>query len=281
MFWTRLISGIVLVVIALVTILSGGTVLSLTLLAVSLIGVSELYRVLHVRDKKMSPLALCGYLGVILYYAYDLAMIFFADQEILFLQRDAYTMMVMTGMLVLMMAIYVFTYPRYRSEQVMGAFFSVIYVAVMLSCIYRVRIMEHGIYLVWLVFFGSWGCDTCAYCVGKLIGRHKMTPKLSPKKSVEGAVGGVAGAALLGAVYAAVISDKITTEGNHILVFALICAVAGLISMVGDLAASAIKRNFDIKDYGKLIPGHGGIMDRFDSVIFIAPVIYYLALFLM
>ena len=72
MFWTRLISGIVLVVIALVTILSGGTVLSLTLLAVSLIGVSELYRVLHVRDEKMSPLALCGYLGVILYYAYDL-----------------------------------------------------------------------------------------------------------------------------------------------------------------------------------------------------------------
>lgn len=102
-----------------------------------------------------------------------------------------------------------------------------------------------------------------------------MTPKLSPKKSVEGAVGGVAGAALLGAVYGAAISGKMGGSA-HILSFALICAVGGLISMVGDLAASAIKRNHGIKDYGKLIPGHGGILDRFDSVIFIAPVIYYL-----
>ena len=108
-----------------------------------------------------------------------------------------------------------------------------------------------------------------------LIGKHKMSPKLSPKKSVEGAVGGVAGAALLGAIYGAAISGKMGGSG-HILSFALICAVGGLISMVGDLAASAIKRNHGIKDYGKLIPGHGGILDRFDSVIFIAPVIYYL-----
>ena len=97
-----------------------------------------------------------------------------------------------------------------------------------------------------------------------------MAPVLSPKKSVEGAVGGVVGAALLGAVYAVIVK-------TGILEYALICAAGALISMVGDLAASAIKRNQEIKDYGTLIPGHGGIMDRFDSVIFTAPVIYYLA----
>ena len=107
-----------------------------------------------------------------------------------------------------------------------------------------------------------------------------MTPKLSPKKSVEGGIGGVAGAAILGAVYGLAIAGKMG-DGSHIAAFAVICAAGGLISMVGDLAASAIKRNHDIKDYGHLIPGHGGILDRFDSVILIAPVIYYLALALV
>ena len=113
-----------------------------------------------------------------------------------------------------------------------------------------------------------------------LIGKHKMSPVLSPKKSVEGAVGGVVGAALLGAIYAAVVGSHLEAE-NPVITYAIICAVGALISMVGDLAASAIKRNHNIKDYGTLIPGHGGIMDRFDSVIFTAPVIYYLSMFMM
>ena len=90
----------------------------------------------------------------------------------------------------------------------------------------------------------------------------------------------MAGAAILGAVYAAAMGGHLEGSGNKVLIYALICAVGALISMVGDLAASAIKRNHDIKDYGKLIPGHGGVLDRFDSVIFTAPVIYFLALLL-
>ena len=104
-----------------------------------------------------------------------------------------------------------------------------------------------------------------------------MAPVLSPKKSVEGGVGGVLGAALLGALYALLISGFNQADGHTPLMYAIICAVGALISMVGDLAASAIKRNKEIKDYGKLIPGHGGILDRFDSVIFTAPFIYFLA----
>ena len=92
--------------------------------------------------------------------------------------------------------------------------------------------------------------------------------------------GGVVGAALLGAIYAAVVGSHLEAE-NPVITYAIICAVGALISMVGDLAASAIKRNQGIKDYGKLIPGHGGILDRFDSVIFTAPVIYYLSMFMM
>lgn len=264
-FVTRLISGIVLVAVALITIIAGGPVLFATLLAVSLIGMHELYRVMKVEEEKFSPLALVGYAGAVIYYI------------LLYFQASAYTMIELIGVLIALMFVYVFAYPRYRSEQVMAAFFGVAYVAVMLSYIFQTRNLKDGAFIVWLIFLCSWGCDTCAYCVGMLIGKHKMSPKLSPKKSVEGAVGGVAGAALLGGIYAAVVGSHLEAAGNQVLVYALICAVGALISMVGDLAASAIKRNHDIKDYGKLIPGHGGILDRFDSVIFTAPVIYFLA----
>ncbi len=269
MFWTRLISGIVLVAISLVVIIAGGPVLDAALLAVSILGMGELYRALGIEDKKFSPLALAGYLGCFVYYI------------IVFFSFTAYTMTVLIALLIVLMAVYVFTYPRYETSQVTGAFFGFVYVAVLLSCIYGLREMKDGVYLVWLVFLGSWGCDTCAYCVGMLIGKHKMSPKLSPKKSVEGAVGGVAGAALLGVIYAAAVGARMSTQGRHMLYFPVICAVSALISMVGDLAASAIKRNHGIKDYGKLIPGHGGILDRFDSVIFIAPVVYYFAQYFM
>ena len=104
-----------------------------------------------------------------------------------------------------------------------------------------------------------------------------MSPKLSPKKSIEGAVGGVVGTAILTAIYSTVFQEAMGITSSQIVILAVISAVGALISMVGDLAASAIKRNYEIKDYGKLIPGHGGILDRFDSVIFTAPIIYYLA----
>ena len=258
MFKTRLISGIVLVIIALATIISGSWILFFTLLAVSLIGMRELYKVMKVSDEHVTVLELVGYLGAVLYYIAMKA------------DFGNYGTMAIIISMILILFVYVFGYPKYHAEQVMAAFFGVVYVAVMLSFIYLTRSLPDGKFLVWLIFLCSWGCDTCAYCVGMLIGKHKMAPVLSPKKSIEGAVGGVVGAALLGVIYAAATQGKMAE-------YALICAVGALISMVGDLAASAIKRNQNIKDYGKLIPGHGGILDRFDSVIITAPVIYYLA----
>lgn len=258
MFKTRLISGIVLVIIALATIISGSWILFFTLLAVSLIGMRELYKVMKVSDEHVTVLELVGYLGAVLYYIAMKA------------DFGNYGTMAIIISMILILFVYVFGYPKYHAEQVMASFFGVVYVAVMLSFIYLTRSLPDGKFLVWLIFLCSWGCDTCAYCVGMLIGKHKMAPVLSPKKSIEGAVGGVAGAALLGVIYAAATQGKMAE-------YALICAVGALISMVGDLAASAIKRNQNIKDYGKLIPGHGGILDRFDSVIITAPVIYYLA----
>lgn len=266
MFKTRLLSGIVLVLAALVLIITGGDVLLISTLVISYIGMFELYRIFHI--EKAAP-GIVGYLAATVYYA-NLRFGFIPDM-----------MMLVLGLLVILMFVYVFTYPKYHTEQLLAAFFGVFYVAVMLSYIYQTRMLALGAYVVWLVFLCSWGCDTCAYCVGVLIGKHKMAPVLSPKKSVEGAVGGVVGAALLTVIYTMIFKNAMGITQTEVWVLAGISAVGALISMVGDLTASAIKRNYEIKDYGKLIPGHGGILDRFDSVIFTAPIIYFLAVYLM
>lgn len=270
MFKTRLLSGILLVIIALITVITGGNLLFLVLLAVSLIGMTELYKVFGIEKK---PPGIIGYLFALLYYG----LLYF--EPLLPGESLNWFMMSFMAFLICQMAVLVFAYPRYNTQQIMAAFFGMFYVAVMLSYIYQIRILPGGIFTVWLVFVCSWGCDTCAYCVGVLIGKHKMAPILSPKKSVEGGIGGILGAALIGVLYGLAINYW-GDAGADVLSYAVIGAAGGAISQIGDLAASAIKRYHNIKDYGKLIPGHGGILDRFDSVIFTAPIIYYLAIML-
>ncbi|MCR5197112.1 MAG: phosphatidate cytidylyltransferase [Pseudobutyrivibrio sp.] len=262
MFVTRLISGIVLVALALLFIITGGDLLLGVMLLLSLIGMYELYRIFKV--EKQLP-GILGYIACITYYL-DLRLDFCQDK-----------MVIVIAFLILLLAVFVFGYPKYHSHQIMATFFGLFYVGVMLSCLYQTRMLPKGQFIVWLIFLCSWGCDTCAYCVGVLFGKHKMSPILSPKKSVEGAVGGVVGACLLTALYVFAISKVFNVNDLQMLPLICIAAVGALISMVGDLAASAIKRNFEIKDYGKLIPGHGGVLDRFDSIIITAPIIYFLA----
>jgi len=262
MFKTRLLSGIVLVILALIVIISGGYVTLFSLLAISLIGMYELYRVFKLEK---TPMAIISYAVAVLFYC-NLNWQWITDP-----------LMFVMGLLILLMFVYVFSYPKYEAKDVMAVFFGMFYVAMMLSYVYQIRMLENGVYLAFLIFICSWGCDTCAYCVGVLIGKHKMAPVLSPKKSIEGAVGGVVGTALLTVIYTSVFRTQMGLDTRTIIILAVISAVAGLISMVGDLTASAIKRNYDIKDYGTLIPGHGGIMDRFDSMMITAPIIYYLA----
>ncbi len=260
-FVTRLCSGIVLVALILYTVITGGNVLFGFNFIISMLAVYELYKVLGI--EKSIP-GLTGYVAMIAYYI------------LIFTDKTQYTLMLIIVFLICLLAEYVFMFPKYKTEQISNALMCMLYGGVLLSYIYLIRNGNNGAYTVWLIFLCSWASDTCAYVAGVAFGKHKMAPVLSPKKSVEGAVGGVIGAALLGAIYAAIFSSHINLSVHPVIAFAIICAVGALISMVGDLAASAIKRNHGIKDYGKLIPGHGGIMDRFDSVIYVAPIIWML-----
>ncbi len=263
-FLERLISGIVLVLIALVTIIAGNDVLLATVLTISLIGFYELTKVFNLQ---WSFMGIAGYIATVAYYA------------ILRLDLLEYIIVFFIAYLLILMAIYVFSFPKFKADDMMVCFFGMFYVVLMLSYIYQVRMMEDGKYIVWLIFLGSWGCDTCAYLVGVMFGKHKMAPVLSPKKSIEGGIGGVIGAALLGLLYAVVFKDNIELQNINI-IFPIVCAASGIVSQMGDLTASGIKRNHNIKDYSTLIPGHGGILDRFDSVIITAPIIFYLVTFL-
>ncbi len=273
----RLISGVILLAVLLFVIVTNGPVLAVFTLIISVLGFSELIKACGVRakDEKVTLPEIVGYAGIA---AFDFLMLFYPQ----FFER--YSMLVIILTIMGMLLCYVLTFPRYKASQIMAGAFSFLYAPVLLSYIYQTRNLQGGQYLVWLIFCASWGCDTCAYVVGMLIGKHKLAPVLSPKKSIEGAVGGVAGAALIGLIYAKCVLAFLPASGlspDIIWIFPVISAAGSVLSQCGDLAASGIKRDHDIKDYANLIPGHGGIMDRFDSVIVTAPLIYYLALILL
>ena len=168
------------------------------------------------------------------------------------------------------------SYPKYEPLDLFAGYFGVVYVPVMMSAIYILRQRHDGIYTVWLIFVGSWVCDTFAYFAGSFLGKHKLIPELSPKKTIEGSIGGVLGAVVVGILYGFIVAGIKGTSMNKwgVFCYVLIALVSSIFSQIGDLTASAFKRHYGIKDYGDLIPGHGGILDRFDSVIVTAPLVY-------
>ncbi len=262
-FKTRVISAVVLVAVLGSALFFGGVWLWALLLFLSEVGLFEFYRAVRKKEKKeikkVLLTELVGYIGCAFYY---FVMYFTMSENYLF-----YTII---AILILLMFVFVIRYPDYDSDEFIRTFFGVVYVCVTLSFVYLIRMGESGIYTVWVIFISSWICDTCAYLVGMLIGKHRLAPKLSPKKSIEGAVGGVMGSAIVGFLF-----GHFTGTGSINIM--IISAVGAVISQFGDLTASAFKRNHDIKDYGRLIPGHGGVLDRFDSVIITASVIYIMS----
>ncbi len=267
---TRVISGIIIGIVLAAVLIPGGYFLSAALLVVSMIGFFEMTRALgvHEEGKQINLLEACGYVSTILHYA----------QMMIVKDYRFFIFSVMFSFFLIMVA-YVLSFPTYTSQQAIFCFFSFMYVPINLSFIYLLRIRHLGIYFAWIPFT-AWICDTCAYFVGRAFGKHKLAPVLSPKKTVEGAIGGILGAVAVGAIFGYLLCKNVTHNSGTIYTLMIITFFGSIISQLGDLLASGIKRNHDIKDYGDIIPGHGGIMDRFDSVIFVTPCIYFLAVML-
>lgn len=271
MFWVRLLSGACLLLLSFLFVYLGGIPLAAILLVLSVTAFFEMGRAIKLFDKKQNSVMVWGYIAIVAYYV-----------VLAFSGTTIHLAMAAVLGIIGFLVVYVFSFPKYEVEDISGAIYAFVYAPIMLSFMGLTRNLDNGIYIVWMIYISAWGSDTLAYCVGmltgKTIGNHKMTPKLSPKKSIEGAVGGILGAALLAWLYGKFVMGRVVTDVPNLeWILALIGACGGFMAMIGDLAASAVKRNKDVKDYGHCIPGHGGILDRFDSMIFTAPLTYFLA----
>ncbi len=291
---TRIVSGVIIAVLIIGLGFPGSYPLWMMCMLCGVIGYMELTAVLcrsssskkkgTARKWNSRPdfIAVPGLILTVVYYAglmyiewrYGLV-----NQEGLTAAFDFWTLMILALDFLLTMAVYVYTFPRRKSSQATGAAAAFLYMPVMMAYVARTRCLQHGIFLYLLIFICASVSDVCALAVGMAIGKHKLAPVLSPKKTIEGAIGGVAGSAIVSCLLALVLHHF--DQGANVMTVFLIIGICGsIIGQTGDLAASAIKRNCGIKDYGTLIPGHGGIMDRFDSILFTAPVIYYLSFFM-
>lgn len=289
MFWKRFISGFFVLLITCVFGYLGGPILAGLLAALSSIGYLEFTKATKVREPghRMNILEWAGLFVIVFYYLFLITFEIISAfpkgvENWLFKSNGFFTnysiimlLLLMVGFAVILCS-YIFAYPKFNNNQVSNAVFGIVYVAFMMSFVYYTRSLDNGLYYVWIIFITSWVADTCAYFVGSLIGKHKMTPNLSPKKSWEGAFGGIVGSAIASGLYGWLVCVKLELPTYFIISFACIGAIGAVISICGDLVASAFKRNNDVKDYGKIIPGHGGILDRFDSVLFTAPMVYFL-----
>lgn len=173
-------------------------------------------------------------------------------------------------------AVAVFRAGRLRYGTLAGAIGGLFYVTVAFSSMVLLRDLPNGGYLFLLPFIGSWVSDTFAYFTGRLLGRHKLAPAVSPKKTVEGSIGGILFAVLAFGLFGLFASGQGLLPNYPVLLLAGL--LVSVVSQIGDLSLSAIKREYGIKDYSRLFPGHGGVLDRFDSVIATAPLVLFFCL---
>lgn len=271
----RVISGVIIAALIIVTGYVGGYALLAFLFICSSIAFTEMVRALGGAEEGRR-ISVGMALGLAANTAYYICLAHMGGSPVM----DRAFAVILILLVIALMLSYVIRYPNCGDRQITSVVFAFVYIPYFISFAYRARVMPYGKYLLCLIFFSAWISDTCAYFAGRAFGRHKLSPRLSPKKTVEGSIGGIAGSAVSCLIAAVVLKAFHPTE-QYLAVFALIGAVGSVISQIGDLAASAIKRTRGIKDYGSIIPGHGGMMDRFDSVIFTAPIVYLLASLLM
>ena len=269
MLSTRVITAIIFGLVLLGSLFLGGIVWALFVGLVTAIGFSEYLRLWAKAGQAVTPsLALAGWAAAL---AWPLAAYLLGpDRLTLAGPGGPYAGLLLGLSLGLILTLLVLTYPRSSSTGALGLAAGTLYVGWTLSHLVLLRAAGPlGFWRTLLVFGGVWGTDVLAYAVGSLFGRHKLKPSLSPGKSVEGAAGGLLGGLL--AAWLVGIPLGLPVGLRLGLGLAL-----GVLGQVGDLAESALKRHAGVKDSGSLLPGHGGILDRFDSSLFAAPVVYYL-----
>lgn len=252
---TRIISALIMLPLLLV-VYFGGPLLIIGAFLIGLLGVREFYG--SFEKVKIKSSHIVANISILLLYGFNL-----------FLGSYPQVYLMWFGLVVVMSFLYMF---KINERKINDGFVTMVGIFYVIFFSFHVVLIDQsGMYsiLIWLVFITAFGTDICAYFTGMLMGKHKLCPDLSPKKTIEGAIGGVVGSIILSGVFSLIFCRE------YLILCLIIGVVGSVMAQLGDLSASLVKRKIKIKDYGNLIPGHGGILDRFDSVLFTAPTVYY------
>ena len=260
----RIISSVIFtVILVLIMFVVNSIVDSAIIVLLSLIGIYEYNKAF--KNAGYKPISWVGYLAC--FVIFTMGGIISDENKLLLIKIAVPTVLIVIFMYVII------TNLKRSIIDIAITVFSLIYIPFMFSFVKLILMMPLGRVLIWFVFLGAFASDVSAYFIGTKFGKTKLCPDISPKKTVEGSIGGIIGVVLSYAVltYIANRYFGMTLQYGYTLMAGVIAGIAG---QFGDLSASAIKRYCNVKDFGNLIPGHGGILDRFDSILFVAPVIY-------
>ena len=229
---------------------------------ISLVALRAIYEITNcAKNKNHKIISWIGYI-----YAILIAFI-----NIIPMQIEYIIYSIIVTMLILFFHVIV-TNGKITFEDISYTLFSLIYIIGLIVFIPLIYWLKNGNILIWYVFISAWGTDTFAYIIGKHFGKHKFS-KISPYKTIEGCVAGTLGSIILTIIYTIVMNNIFNMQINYVLI-GIMGLILSLVGQIGDFAASVIKRHFEVKDFSNLFPGHGGMVDRIDSVICIAPFVY-------
>lgn len=273
---TRIISAVIGAIILITILRLGSIALGIGLLMLAIAGINEFYNAVGHAGYK--PIRIIGYLACLPVFLISFSEEYRITSYVDLFKSINYFSFGLFVMIIILFSLIVFLHDRYSLNDIALTFFGILYVPFLLSFIVLTRSLEHGVLFIWIIFL-AWSTDTFAYFSGVFMGKHKLLPAISPKKTIEGSIGGVIGCVAATVLYGVFIRTQISDIPlYHFIVIGLL---NGIISQIGDLGASAIKRFVNIKDYGRIMPGHGGVLDRFDSILFVAPVVYFYLSFIV
>ena len=252
--------------VAIILTIGNKYIISLGLAIIAMIAMNEY---LLAVSKKSKPVSWVAYLSCAL-----ISLLCIVPQAM-------YSNIILASIIVILLILFtqvILTGMKTNFNDLVYTFVGIIYIALFISSMVMLRNSEHGKILIWYVIFSGWATDVFAYAIGKRFGKHKFS-EVSPKKSIEGCIAGTIGAIIVTIIYTYFINLYTSLEYSYIYI-SIITLILSIVGQIGDFAASTIKRYVEIKDYSNLIPGHGGMLDRIDSIMFIAPIAYILFILL-
>lgn len=247
--YKRIISGIIGALLLILIVNKGKLYLNIGVLVVSIIGLREFY--MAIEKINIKPLSYVGYLCTFMMFLSNI-------------YPSINIEISLTLSTILSLILYLFN-KKASIKDIGITLMGILYISVLF---FHINYLEGSVY-IWLIFIIAFGTDTFAYLGGRFFGKRKLWPEISPNKTIEGSISGIIGSVILTFIFSILIKD----DSTYLLI--ILAILASITSQVGDLIASKIKRTVKVKDYGYIMPGHGGVLDRFDSIILSSPLIYY------